>query len=371
MDTLKYVVYDKAGTFRRQFSGVRAEVEPMSNQTSTATLTLDDDHAALPALTARGARCSIEFRGHELFRGKVTRTPGTGPKGAVQIFIESDIRKLWHWYGWPVPGAAITAQTSEYRNYSGRAESVFKTALSENIARLGIPWTVAPTLGRGALIPTGSPVSFRFHPLAEKLIPVLDNSDLVVVLTYDSLGRPTVDIREADTVQGVITLGSGVVDGYKFSVEAPTATRAIVGGRGEGVERELVTVVDSAREAEWGDIIETFVDSRNSDVGTNIAPYGTEALVEAAPRVGVALDIVETKKFQYLKQFREGDLAHVRLGPIDSLEQITSVSISEDPDDGVLVTPHIGSADVDAEIDVALARAIGALARGQRDQGRR
>lgn len=371
MDTLKYVVYDKAGNFQREFSGVKSDAEPMSNQIGTATLTLDDDHAALPALTARGARCAVWFRGHELFRGKVIRIPGAGPKGTVSIFIESDFRKLWQWYGWPVPGAAISAQTSEYRNYSGTAEAVFKTAMSENVARLGVPWTVAPSLGRGSLIPATSPVSFRFHPLAEKLVPVLDNDDLVVVLTYDENDHPTVDIREADTVQGIITVESGVSDSYQFSIESPTATRAIVGGRGEGVERELVTVIDSAREAEWGDIIETFVDSRNSDVGTDIAPYGTEALVEAAPRIGVSLDIVETARFQYLKQFREGDLAHVRLGPIDSLEQITSVSISEDPNDGVLVTPHIGSADVDAETDVAFARAIGALARGQRDQGRR
>lgn len=371
MDTLKYVVYDKAGNFQRQFSGVRSEAEPMSNQTSMATLTLDDDHAALPALTAKGARCAVWFRGHELFRGKVIRIPGSGPGGTVSIVIASDLRKMWHWQGWPVPSAAIGAQTSEYRSYSGATETVFKTAMAENILRLGIPWTITPTLGRGSLIPSGSPVSFRFHPLADKLIPVLDDDDLVVMLTYDENDNVIVDVREADTVQGVITVESGVADGYQFSIEAPTATRAVVGGRGEGVEREFVAVVDSAREAEWGDIIETFVDSRNSDEDADITPYGTEALVAAAPRIGVALDIVETARFQYLKQFREGDLAPVRLGPIDSLERITSVSISEDPDDGVTVTPHIGSADVDAETDVALARAIAALARGQRDQGRR
>ena len=370
MDGLRFVVYDKAGVYQRELSGVDADATVVTNGISTATFTLDDDDDALAPLTVRGARCGVWFRGVEQFRGRVSETPGSGPTGSVSISVEGDMRKLWDWYGWPVPTAPLSGQTSEYRRYSGPTETVFKTALQEAIARLGVAWTVVPSAGRGLPIPSSSPVAFRFHPLADKLVPRLDESGLVIVL--GSAGAVvSVDVREGALIPGLLTVDSGIADGYEFNATAPSATRAIVGGRGEGVARQFAQVIDAAREADWGDIIETFVDARNSDEETDITPYGREALEEGAPRAAISTSVVETDRFMFGKTYQLGDFVRVRIGPVQSDEQITSVSISESEDDGVVVTPHIGSADVDADTDVALARAVAALARGQRDQGRR
>lgn len=372
-DGLEFVIYTKDDEYRRQLSGLDASAVLVPNGISTAEFTLDDDDEALADIATPGARCAVRFRKQERFRGRINELPGSGPIGSVQVGVEGDMRKFWDIYGWPNPTAALNAQDVAYRNYSGRTETIFKTALQENlVTRLGFPWTIAPTLGRGSLVSASSPIAVRFHPLADKVLDPLTADELIVVLSYDEdTGAVTVDVRTAATVMGTLTVESAVADTFAFNTSAPTATRCIVGGRGEGELREFKQHIDAVREADWGDIIETFVDARNSDEGSDILPDAIAAVADGAPIAGIKVDVVETDRFRYGTTFVEGDFVNVRIGPVESREQITSVEISEDADDGVVVTPHIGSADVDSDPDVELAASVAALARGQRDQGRR
>lgn len=366
VDGLKFVIFDKSEQFQLELSGRPAQADFVANGVSTASFELDDDDPALGVVTARGARCGVWFRGVERFRGRVSETPGEGPTGWVTVNVESDLRKLWDWQGWPVPGAAIGAQAQAYRSYSGPAETVAKNAMSENFVRLGVPWTVAPSLGRG----TSARVEFRFHPLAEKLIPHLDANRLVLTLAYTG-AAVRVNVRPAVTVPGVLTLESGVPDGYKFAPSAPSMTRVVVGGRGEGAARQLARVVDVVREGEWGDIIEGFVDARNTDPGVDLTIDGRDALREGAPRVALSVDLVESDLLRYGDNFVEGDLVHARLGPVDTVQPISVVSVTESVDDGVVVVPRVGDLDVSSDVEVRLAREVARLARGVRDQGRR
>jgi hypothetical protein len=179
-----------------------------------------------------------------------------------------------------------------------------------------------------------------------------------------------VDVRQAATVPGVFTVETGIPDLYKFDRTSPTATRAIVGGRGEGVDREFKQVINTVRETDWGDVIETFVDARSTDEGADIIPDAQAAVDEGAPRVSLSTDLVETKRFRFGTTYQLGDLLHVKVGPVDTTEQITQVSITCDSEEGTVVTPHVGGFDTD-DTDVQLALQVAALARGQRDQGRR
>lgn len=366
MDGLRFVIYDKSDVYERTLSGLEATADLAPNGISTASFTLDDDHDALPVVTADGARCGVWFRGVERFRGRVRETPGEGPGGTLTVHVESDLRKLWDWQGWPVPSAPVTAQTSEYRIYTGPAETVVKNALAENFTRLGVPWTVAPTLGRGE----STRVEFRMHPLADKLVPVLDANGLILTLKYTGTGV-LVDVREAATVPGVLSLATGVPDSYVFNRTAPTMTRVVVGGRGEGVAREFITSVDTDREAAWGDIIEGFVDARNTDEGADLMLEAAQALAEGAPRASIGTELMESDLLRYGVTYVEGDRIHVRLGQVDTVQPITAVQVTENPDDGVTVVPRIGDLDVDADVEVRLARDIARLAQGLRDQRRR
>ena len=58
-----------------------------------------------------------------------------------------------------------------------------------------------------------------------------------------------------------------MLEGGVWGLAAPTATRVIVGGSGQGVEREFDQFIDTALEAAWAFKREVFVDARNSDEG--------------------------------------------------------------------------------------------------------
>ncbi|MDR6691338.1 hypothetical protein J2X55_002250 [Microbacterium sp. 1154] len=362
-DGLRFAIYDKTGSFRCQLEGVDATADLAPNAVPTATFTLDDDRKELADITANGARCGVWFRGKERFRGIIQETPGDGPYGKVTAHVRGDIRKLWHWQGRPVPSAGLGDQTSDYRVHSGPSETVFKDAVAENLLRLGVPWSVAPSLGRG----TATVASLRFHPLADKLLPGLDADHLIVALSYDG-PNVLVDVRQAKTVPGVLTIASGIPEGYKYERSGPTATRVVVGGRGEGVDREFVEFRDEALEADWGDIIEGFKDARNTEEGADLTIDAREALAEGRPKSGISTTLNETDRFQYGTTYTEGDLVTVRVGPIQRAQPI-SVSITETAGEGVVVTPRIGN--VEDDTTDALARDIARLARGIRDTGRR
>lgn len=362
-DDIRFVVYDKAGNFKRTVVPRLSTSEIPANGTPWAELVLDDDHEALPALTAEGARCAYWFRGVERFRGRVAATPGNGPVGSVTVRVEGDFRKLWEWQGWPKPSAPITAQNVDYARYSGTSEDVFKAALSANFARLGVPWTVTASQGRGK----PARAEFRFHPLAEKTIPALDSHGLIVTIGYSP--NPVVDVRASKLIPGLLSDLTGVLEEYTWTRDAPSATRVVVGGAGEGALRELYQQTEPAREAAWGDIIETFKDSRMADAGADMSIDAAEVLAAGAPTVGVSMQLQESAKFRYGSTFDVGDRVRVKVGPLDLVERISLVKIADSPDLGVVVTPHLGSV-VDSP-DAQMAAQIASLARGMRDAGRR
>lgn len=362
-DGLTFVIYNKANAFRRQFSGVDATADLAPNAVPTASFTLDDDDPAVPAVVANGARCAVWFRGVERFRGLIRETPGEGPDGSITAHVRGDLRKLWEWEGRPNPAAPLNGQTSAYRVLRGPSETVFKTALAENFLRLGVPWVVAPSQGRGSQ----TEVNLRFHPLAEKLIPALTADDLVVVLAYNAT-QVVVDVRPSRLVPGVLTAASGIPEEYAFERSGPTVTRVIVGGRGEGAAREFVEVRDTALEEDWNDIIEGFRDARNTEEGSDLSVEGREALAEGRPTAGISTTLNETDRFRLGATYDVGDRVTVRVGPLERVQPV-SVAITESAASGVLVTPRIG--DVDGDTTDALMRDIARLARGIRESGRR
>lgn len=334
------------------------------NVIPTASFTLDNDHRALSAVAETGARCAVWFRGEERFRGIVHGIRGSGPAGTVTANVRGDLRKLWHWQGRPVPNADVAAQNREYATYIGTSEENFKRALSENLARLGVPWSVAASRGLG--LPTRA--NLRFHPLADKLLPALTADNLMVTLAYSDSYDVLVDVRASKLIPGVLKESSGITGEYVYERTGATATRMIVGGRGEGVARQFVEVRNPAVETDWADIIEAFKDARNSEEGADLSADGAEALAEAAPTSGVSSKLSETRAFIYGKTYEVGDRVRVQAGPVDREQQI-GVSITESIEEGVTVTPRIG--DVSESTSAVLAQNIARIARGQRDAGRR
>ena len=361
-------VFDKTWT-RRGWVGDPAalRVTVRHNALGTATLTLASDHRRLADLVAPGARVVITYDGEHLLSGPIRPRRGTRASGMVELDIEDDWRLLPNVLGWPVPGAALTAQTVAYDVRSGPAETVLKSLVTANaVTRQGRPVTVAPDLGRGGTINT----SHRMHSLADRLLPALDLAGIGVTVRQSGAGL-LVDCYVPAQHPRTLTEASGVVQDWSWSAGAPTATRVVAGAQGEAAARVFHSRVDAAREAEWADVIEVFVDARDTDDPAVVAARMAEVLDDGAPRSGLSVSLAETKTFRYGRTASGGgvlvgDRVRVEVGPGVVVEDVLrEATLSWTSGDGLTVTPVIGERTDDPS--TVLARTIGALARGVRD----
>lgn len=263
----RVAVYDKNRVFQCQIGNpVSLEATIRHNLVSTLKMTVALGHERVPELMADGARLRVSFKGEHLISGPIVadELETDGVSGTYTVTVEDDFRVLREILGWPVPGAAISAQgTAEYRKYTGNAEGIIKVAVTENgITRMGVPGlTVAPNLARGGTVPGG--LSFRFHPLADLFFPAVEDAGLGVTVKQDGTNL-VLDVYEPQTFPHTLSVKGRTLQQATMTRTRPTASRAVVGGSGEGKARYFRALTDSTRESLYGMRAETFVDDRQS-----------------------------------------------------------------------------------------------------------
>lgn len=267
MSVFRIAVYDKNRVFKCQIGAPESlEVTVRHNLVSTLKMSVPLAHDRLPELMADGARLKVSFKGEHLISGPIVADELTtdGVSGLYTVTVEDDFRILREILGWPVPSAAITAQgTAEYRTYTGNAESIIKTAVSENgVSRMGVPGlTVATNQNRGATVPGG--VAFRMHPLADLLFPAVENAGLGV--TVKQVGSNLVlDVYEPQTFPRTLSVKGRTLQQATMTRTRPTASCVVVGGSGEGKARYFRHLADLTRQTAYGMRAEVFVDDRQA-----------------------------------------------------------------------------------------------------------
>lgn len=293
MSVFRIEVFDKNRVFQCQIGNPESlEVTVRHNLVSTLKMTIPLGHVRLPKLMADGARLKVSFKGEHLISGPIVadELDTDGVSGLYAVSVEDDFRVLREILGWAVPSAGIGSQgTAEYRTYTGNAEGIVKTAVTENgVTRLGVPGlAVAPNLSRGAVVPGG--VAFRFHPLADILFPAVEDAGLGV--TVKQVGASLVlDVYEPQTFPRTLSVKGRTLQQVTMSRTRPTASRAVVGGSGEGKARYFRQRTDGPLETLYGMRAETFVDDRQAgsdylalvkDVADALAAY-KEANIDLA-----------------------------------------------------------------------------------------
>jgi hypothetical protein len=257
-------VYDGNRVFKCQIgdpSSMRVTVR--HNLTGTLTMVLPLGHRRAAELLAEKARVAVKFRGEHLISGPVTATEMNtdGGTGTLTVTVEDDFRILTQVLGWQVPGAAIGSQgTAEYKVYTGNAETVIKNWVTDNaVTRLALAGVaVAANQNRGATIPGGVP--FRMHPGMDQLFPAVENAGLGV--TVKQTGTSLVfDVYQPTVYPRSLSVKGRTLKSVQMSRSRPKASRAVVGGAGEGKERYFRVVTDTAREALYGFCGEVFVNA--------------------------------------------------------------------------------------------------------------
>lgn len=346
------------------------EVTLNFNELSAAELTVGARNAKLPLLMERGARLVIDYRGEHCISGPVRVRAGKGPAtdGSLTFSVVDDFRLFHRVLGWPVPGAALTGQASEYHTIAGPAETVLKTAVTANaVTRLGEPVTVAADLGRGADIT----VAFRFHPLADKLFPAVDGAGVGVTVRQSGTGL-LVDCFEPQMHPRDLTEAGGVVQEWSWTSQEAEATDVIVGGEGEGTARQFAGYTDPALATALGERSEVFRDARDSGDGDVYGERAAETFVETGVKSGLSVKLSETSVFRYGGPggVHVGDQVRLEVG--DGLvitDTLRTATLSWTRDGGLEVTPAIGA--ISDNTDKQFARALAAVAAGVRDLRRK
>jgi len=368
---LKITIYDK--NFNRKGwlgapESVTADIG--FNIVGTAQVVFRADHLRRDDITTDGARMVIEYPGlsYPLISGPVRFKGGKGPKGQATITatIEDDLRILWRLRGWQVPTAAISNQgTSEYRTYTGNAETIVKTMVSENVARIpseAARVSFAPNLNRGAVIPSG--VKIRMHPLAERLFPAVEQAGLGV-RCYQSGAGLVLDVYEPRVYPKILSEESGTLASWEWNQSSPDVTRVVGGGRGEGTARVFRSAIDAALESQYGDVIETFMDARNGETNAEIDQSNSEVLFEGKPKSGLSLELSETPYFRY-GTVVVGDKVTIEAGGLQITDVLRTATITWTKDDGLSVKPGVGK--IENSTESRINQAIKTLMRGLKVQ---
>ena len=360
----------------------RLTATPRHNQQPSSTLVLSADHRYARALAAPGARVVVRHQDEHLTTGPVrlVRSSGAGDARTMTFEVIDDWRLLTRLLGWPNPAGAITQQGDDgaYDARSGPAETVLKGFLTANLARLGsgahhLPVTVAPDLGRGGHVDIQS----RMHPLADRLLPVIDQAGIGVTVRQTGTGL-LVDCYEPTQWPLNLSEDGGSLIANDWTLSAPEVTRVVVMADGEGEARVMRgPFVNTDAEAAYRDVIERAIDARDlkstePDFETRVAARAQEILAAGAAKAGLSVRLAETDTFRYGGAgVHVGDRVTVELAPATDLEDaVLHTDVLREATltwgrDGVVVTPTVG--DRDAEPDRMLTRAVAALARRYRD----
>lgn len=339
-------------------------VQPRHLAVGTCTIGVIGSHRMVQYLDPdSGGRLVLrdEF-GDYMMGGYIDKLRMKGPtaQSLVEVDIKDDYGVLNEMLGWVIPAAGITGQgtAGEYWTMTDSAETVLKAAVTANATRLGLPITCATDLGRGTTIKA----SLRFHPLLDRLIPTVDGagfdkSGLGITVRQSGAGL-VVDVYETSQYPRDLTEAGGAITEWSLNKSAATATRAVIGGPGDGIFRTLREQIDSTRETSLNRVIERFRDARDVDPGDVPTLYerGQDTIDEGAAKSGVSMSLRETANFRYGRSVRVGDKVTVKLGGKTITNVLTEATLSWTRDAGWKATPKVG--DITDSADKTLARSI-------------
>lgn len=380
MSAFRISVYNKNRVFQCPIGNPSALTATVRhNDVGTLSMTLPLGHSRVGALMAEGARLRVLFKGEHLISGPITadQIETDGKKGTYTVSVEDDFRVLKEIAGFPIPAAAngqtsgvITGQTSEYRTYTGNAETIVKNAVTENgVTRLAVPGlTVAANLNRGSIIPGGVPL--RMHPLFDQLFPAVTAAGLGV--TVRQVGANLVlDVYVPKIHTQTLSVKGGTLKQVTMTRTRPRASRVIIGGQGEGTARTFRYLTDAARETLYGMKAETFRDARDDNTAAVLDARGQETLTELGPQNGVAITLAGSGIFQYGPGgYHVGDKVPIKVvDGITITEVIKETTLKWVAKDYATTDPVLG--EITNQPERATAKRFQALAKGQRDQERR
>lgn len=259
-----------------------------------------------------------------------------------------DLARFAYRLAWPKPSAALTAQTDAADVRSDVAETVIRGLLNDNAGPAALVdrrisgLTVAADESRGATVEA----SARYDNLLELCSSLAavggisfsvqqDGTDLA--LLFREPQDKSLDVRFSSAM--------GNLTNWKYSVTAPSATRAIVGGLGEDAGREMLESAIPGPEEDWAERVELFVDARDIDDPDALAQRGDEELAVSGATAGLSITPVDIPAMEYGVDYFLGDTVSVEIDGVQITQPVSEITIKIS-DQGAVTTPTIGDPQV-------------------------
>ncbi|WHS27531.1 Gp37-like protein [Auritidibacter ignavus] len=272
-----------------------------------------------PRYRLEGGHVAVYDGKDQLIAGKLKQyvEPNTSGLKDIELHFECHLSYVHGMITLPSPNRAPESQTVRpYYRETGPAETVIKDAVrlhvSQNAPRAENrnPIIVDLPEGRGKRVTINS----RFQNLLEELQAVSKNSGVVFFSYLDhETSQIRFGVRKPNDYRRSIRLreANGSVEQYSYSLEAPTASRVLVAGQGEGTGRMLRLV--ESDQTDWEVKTLLFQDRRDTEEAKELIKAGEDTLADHVEKQSITIDTSMMGNLKYGRDFTRGDLITVQL----------------------------------------------------------
>lgn len=320
-DDLKIEVrrHDLVRVAQIPWGDVRMRLTILNNQVGSWEISIPTGHDAAPHITKDGAGIIITgWGGFHLLSGPMESFTQTNsqedPEGMLTIWGVTDEHLPFDRIVYPSPTSGLAAQ-GQHDVAEGNGHHLIHWFVQRN---LGIQALAARRDTRvqsfyydGA---TGGKATYkgRFQNLGEYIGRIgremgmrwrFEDSGGAIYLVTETVNNRAASVR--------FDIRNGGLASQQTTRSAPTVTRAIVGGSGQGAKRVLAEhATPAALDAEkaWKRRIEAFVDQRNEAGAAELDKAGRDALAEGGfTYVNAQIETGEDAGRNYIWDYRLGD----------------------------------------------------------------
>jgi hypothetical protein len=303
------------------------------NNVGPWSLKLASEHPLANSLRTPGAGIIVTGPDDVLFSGPVVKpafeSNGEDPAGTLVFEGVTDTVALADALAWPQPGNPDpTTQTTSHDVRTGVAETLMHAYVNANIGP-GAPLArqkAKLTLGTDGLRGPSLTKRARFPVLGNLLHELAVVSDLGFRVVQHGSGLVFETYAVADRTKLIrLDVLNGTLASQAVAVSAPGATRVIVAGQGELVDRQFVARDNTESieaETSWGRRIERFVDQRQTSDVAELQQAGDELLAEEGfTAVSVKAVPMDDTTMVFGKDWGLGDRVTV---VVEGQEEVTS-----------------------------------------------
>jgi hypothetical protein len=294
--------------------------------------------------------------------------------GSLYVGGSCDNKLVYSRLAFPNPTKTIAQQYTgaATRTVSTKAGSALWQELSWALGSSAVPDRQAPGVVLGSDPNLGAKVddSLRFDVIGTKFEDWIDTKSTGYRFVYDpNVQKIVLDVFSPQDRSADVRFSSelGNLREYVWTLSAPFTTRAIVACQGDGAERYIYQKIDSASEAEWGMVRETFIDRRDLGLKTNpangqpmkatatmtdadfesakaaVVDAADSALSDGAPNGNFQIYPIDTPQLKFGRDYFVGDRVTVIADGTEYSDLVREVDITvEDGGKTETVSPKIG-----------------------------